>query len=187
MPTIQQLPPATQASGADELPISQNGVTRSVSVGDLLAGTQPVVSLGTGQLLGRVSLGPGGPEPVTLGTGVAVAESALVATGADHSGFAIAAVLLDTDQVVLNHAGSPMLLPLASLRGLFTAGVNVTIDRFGVISFDGSAGSSTSTPTLDGATLSVAFPTSPTGLIAGTLWNNQGVLCVVSDPSAVGS
>lgn len=179
MPTIQQLPPATQASGTDELPISQNGVTRSVSVGDLLASTQPAVSLATGQLLGRVSLGPGGPEPVPLGIGVAVTGNALVATGADHGNFAVAAVLLTTDQVVLNHGGSPMLLPLASLRGLFTAGTNVTIDPSGVISFNGV---STSTPTLDGATLSVVFPTAPTGLAAGTLWNNQGVLCVVSNP-----
>jgi hypothetical protein len=95
---------------------------------------QPAIIAPTGVLLGRVSIDPGGPEPVVLGTGLVLSANTVEATGADHALFAPKAVLVPTDQVVLSSGGTPALLPLAALRGLFSAGSNVTIDQSGTIS-----------------------------------------------------
>jgi hypothetical protein len=71
MPTIQQLPRATAVMEDDTLPVSQGGVARAVPVATLLDGTQPALTLAAGTLLGRVSKGAGGPEPVAIGPGPA--------------------------------------------------------------------------------------------------------------------
>jgi hypothetical protein len=57
MPTIAQLPVAGSVSAADELPISQGGLVSAVSVGVLLASTQPSIFVDSSSLLGRTSLG----------------------------------------------------------------------------------------------------------------------------------
>ena len=64
MPTIRQLPHATQANSEDQIPISQAGETKATTVGALLSGLQPAIIIESGTLLGRTSVGPGGPEPV---------------------------------------------------------------------------------------------------------------------------
>jgi hypothetical protein len=134
MPTIPQLPPATSTGAQDELPISQTGITRSVSVSELLAGTQPAIELPSATLLGRVSLGPGGPEPVQIGVGLGLAGGAVAANGGDHAGFTELAALNVFDQAILSSSGSPTRLPLSMLRGLFSAGPNIAIDGSGDIS-----------------------------------------------------
>ena len=63
MPTISQLPVTSQVTAADQLPISQGGSVCSVSVGALLAGTQPAISVATGSLLGRYEFGAGRTRP----------------------------------------------------------------------------------------------------------------------------
>ncbi len=137
MPTIAELPAVATVGPADEVVISQAGTTSSVSVGSLLASSQPAIMAPTGVLLGRVSLGPGGPEPVNIGTGLALTGSTVGANGADHAGFAQQTALLTTDDAVLNSGGTPKLLPLSMLRGLFSAGTNVSISSSGVISATG--------------------------------------------------
>jgi hypothetical protein len=134
MPTIPQLPPATTSGAQDELPVSQSGVTRSVTVAELLGGTQPAIEIPSASLLGRVSLGPGGPEAVEIGVGLALQAGTVAATGADHAGFPIAPRLDLTTQAIINAAGSPQRLPLAALQGLFAAGTNVAISSAGTIS-----------------------------------------------------
>jgi hypothetical protein len=134
MPTIPQLPPATTSGAQDELPVSQAGITRSVTVAELLGGTQPAIELPSANLLGRVSLGPGGPEAVEIGVGLALQAGAVAATGADHAGFPLAPSLDVTTQAIINAAGTPQRLPLAALRGLFAAGTNVAINSVGTIS-----------------------------------------------------
>jgi hypothetical protein len=134
MPTISQLRPASQVTAADEVPVSQSGATMSVSVGALLASTQPAIMAPTGSLLGRVSLGAGGPEPIAVGSGLQIASETLIATGADHAEFAAESVLTPTDQAVVNSAGTPKLVELALLRGLFSPGQNISIDSSGTIS-----------------------------------------------------
>lgn len=138
MPTISQLPSATAVSAEDEIALSQDGVVRSVSVGELLASTQPPILAPTGSLLGRVSAGVGGPEVVSVGTGLDVAASTLSANGADHALFPTKTALQDTDQIVLSSAGQPQLLEVSLLRGLFSGSANVAINSAGTISFEGS-------------------------------------------------
>ncbi len=146
MPTISQLPAATQVGAADQLPISQGGSACSVSVGTLLAGTQPAILAATGTLLGRTSLGPGGPDPVAVGIGLVLNSDTLVATGADHATFPVEGTLTLSDEAVLSSDGNPRLLQLSLLRGLFSPGSNISIDQYGTISATLAGGTSASTP-----------------------------------------
>jgi Fibronectin type III domain len=134
MPTISQLPSAGSVSAADEVPISQNGSVCAASVGALLASTQPAIIVDSSSLLGRTSLGPGGPEQVDVGVGITLSNSTLVANGLDHSGFPIISSLPVGSDLVISNQGSPMLMQASLLRELFSAGQNVTIDSNGVIS-----------------------------------------------------
>jgi hypothetical protein len=134
MPTIPQLPPATTTGAQDELPVSQEGITRSVTVSELLSGTQPVIEIPSGDLLGRVSLGPGGPEAVQLGLGLEISSGIMAADGGDHAFFAAETALDVTDEAILNSSGTPIRLPLPLLRGLFSAGTNIAIGETGTIS-----------------------------------------------------
>ena len=79
MPTIQQLPLAVTVNPVDQLPIEQNGTTMSIAVATLIAASQPKLTLATGALLGRVSAGPGGPEPVGVGPGLVMNAGQLAA------------------------------------------------------------------------------------------------------------
>jgi len=134
MPTISQLPQATSISAADTLPLSQEGRARAASVGALLASTQPAITVQTGSLLGRTSLGAGSPEQVSIGPGVSLSAGTLAANGLDHAGFpAISDLATDADLVICNQ-GTPMLMPASLLRRLFAAGQNVRIAADGTIS-----------------------------------------------------
>jgi len=134
MPTIPQLPAASAAGEGDELPISQAGITRSVSVSELLASTQPLITLPSANLLGRVSLGPGGPEPVQVGVGLALAGPAIAATALDHLNLPVNSGLLSTDDLIINSGGLPAQVAATSVRGLFQSGNNVSINSQGSIS-----------------------------------------------------
>jgi len=134
MPTISQLRSLSAVDPADELPVSHSGATQSISVGTLLSGLQPAILAPTGTLLGRESLGSGGPEPISIGVGLGLQSSALSATGADHAGFPNKTILDLSDQAVISSNGSPMLLDLSLLRGLFAAGSNIIINSSGTIS-----------------------------------------------------
>jgi Fibronectin type III domain len=140
MPTISQLPSSDQVAASDRIPISQAGIAHSVSVGTLLASMQPAVISDSGTLLGRVSLGPGGPESVAVGMGLLLNNGSLAASGADHASYPLQNDLLPADQVVLNSAGDPKLLPLSLLRGLFSAGANIAISSSGSISASADGG-----------------------------------------------
>jgi hypothetical protein len=138
MPTISQLPSANPVSAADELPISQGGTARATSVGALLAATQPAIIVDSPSLLGRTSIGSGGPEQVGVGIGMTLAGGTLVANGSDHAIFPRASSLPIQSDLVVSNLGSPTLVQTALLRGLFSAGQNVAIDASGVISATGA-------------------------------------------------
>jgi hypothetical protein len=133
MPTINELPSATGTNPGDVLPIEQSGVTRSVSVAQLLSGTQATIEVPSPCVLGRASAGPGGPESLTVGLGLVVQNASIAADGYDHLQFPQSAAFLPTDEVVINSSGTPKQLPIPALRPLFTAGTNVTISQQGVI------------------------------------------------------
>ncbi len=80
MPTIPQLPTVTAVNSDDELPLQQNGVTSAVTVGTLLAGTQPALTVPSGSLLGGASLGAGSPAPVAIGNGLTFANATVSAS-----------------------------------------------------------------------------------------------------------
>ena len=103
-------------------------------MGTLLTGMQPALITETGTLLGRTSIGPGGPEAIAIGTGLALTSAGLTATGADHAEFPVQSALQPTDEAIVNSAGAPRRIPLVALRALFSAGPNVSIDANGAIS-----------------------------------------------------
>jgi hypothetical protein len=133
MPTIPQLPVANNITPQDELPLSQNGVTYSVSIEELLSGTQAIIEIPTGTVLGRASLGPGGPEALNLGPGLEIGNASLAADGSDHALFPEQPVLTLSDEVILNSSGSPKRMGLPLLVNLFSAGNNISISAQGTI------------------------------------------------------
>jgi hypothetical protein len=143
MPTISQLPSLDQVTSSDQIPVSQIGETHSVSVGTLLASMQPAVISESGTLLGRISLGAGGPESITLGQGLVLNAGTLTlaVSGSDLASYPLQTSLLPTDQVVLNSGGDAKLLSLSLLRGLFSAGTNIAISSSGIISVATAEGS----------------------------------------------
>jgi hypothetical protein len=132
MTTIAQLPAATSVGPSDLLPLSQSGVLYSVSVSELTANLQPLLDVPTGDLLGRNSIGGGAPESVSLGAGLVLAAGILNADGGDHAGFPVQAAMSLSDNLVISN-GTPGLLPVTALRGLFSAGTGVSIDDNGVV------------------------------------------------------
>jgi Fibronectin type III domain len=145
MPTISQLPIAVEVTAADEIPVSQAGVTHSVSIGTLLASTQPAIISDPSTLLGRISLGAGGPETVTVGTGLLLNGGTLAASAFNPSGLPQRTTLSLSDNAMLNSNGTLAQLPLSSLRGLFSAGANINIDATGKISSTVTTGGTSNT------------------------------------------
>ena len=133
MPTIDELPSATGTGPQDLLPIDQGGVTRSVSVAEVLASAQPLIEIPSPSVLGRSSLGPGGPESLAVGLGIAVQNATIAANGTDHASFIQATSFVTGDEVIINSSGTPKQLPIPALRALYSPGNNVTISGSGVI------------------------------------------------------
>ena len=109
MPTIAQLAPVTAVTPADEIPVSQSGVTRSVSIGTLLASAQPAIIANSGVLLGRISSGAGGPEQIAIGSGLNLNGGTLVVSAAFPPSYPLKTTLAPTDEVVLNSSGTSAL------------------------------------------------------------------------------
>ena len=133
MPTIPQLPNATATGAQDEIPVSQAGVTRAVSVAELLSGTQAAIEVPSPSVLGRASLGPGAPEALGIGLGLALQGQSLLANGTDHAAFVQETAFAPGDEAIVNSAGLPKRLALPALRALFSGGANVSIDTNGVV------------------------------------------------------
>jgi fibronectin type III domain protein len=143
MPTIPQLPSADTVSASDLLPISQGGSTHAVSVGALLGQTQPAIIIGPPSLLGRYSIGPGGPDTIAVGDGLALNNGTLTSNGFDVDSLPVQTTLASGDQIIVNSGGVSQLLDVNQLRDLFTAGSNITIDTNGTISSAASNDGST--------------------------------------------
>src|SRR4051812_35450481 len=119
MPSISQLPPAHELASDDKVPISQGGSACAISIGDLFASVQPTITVPSPSLIGRGSVGAGGVEEISLGVGVELKNGAIVATGADHAGFANAGSLIIDSKLVISDHGRQLLMPTATLRNLF--------------------------------------------------------------------
>ncbi|MGC8474784.1 MAG: fibronectin type III domain-containing protein [Acetobacteraceae bacterium] len=112
MPMISQLPPAGPPTAADLLALSQSGTTSAVSVGTLLASTQPAIVIPSGELLGRVSLGPGGPEAIGIGTGISISSGTLSALGI--TGAPLASSVTATTLVGISQNGTDQAVPYST-------------------------------------------------------------------------
>jgi hypothetical protein len=66
------------ANPPDFVLLEQNGEACVVSMATLLEPAQPRLTLASGVLLGRVSIGSGGPEPVGVGSHLAIQNGQLV-------------------------------------------------------------------------------------------------------------
>jgi hypothetical protein len=115
MPTIANLPVAEALSATDTLPIDQGNGTNAVTLGTLLAGQQPAIVTPTGSLLGRVSLGAGGPETVNLGSGlvltsgtISVGSISALLGGETVGQLQPAAIAADTDTLAVDQGGSSL-------------------------------------------------------------------------------
>ena len=189
MPTIVQLPNATAPGPQDEIPLSQGGVTRAVTVADLLSGTQQAIEIASPSVLGRASLGPGGPESLSLGLGLAVQNASLLANGSDHAAFVQETGFSVGDEAIINAGGIPKRLPLPGLRNLFSGGNNVSIDTNGVIaaatdpSVSGSLSTLTQSVSTTQANLAALASRIPTGGIAGLNGAGQVTAPVAGDVS----
>jgi hypothetical protein len=153
MTTIAQLPAAASIGANDLLPLSQAGLLYSAKVSQITANLQPLLNVPTGELLGRQSIGTGAPESLSVGTGLSLSGSTLSATGADHALYPLQAAMALTDDLVISNNGTPGLLPVTALRGLFSAGTGVSVTSTGVISVTASA---------------IAGPTGPAGPAGAT-------------------
>lgn len=116
MTTIPELPTATAAATNDLLPLSQGGILRSASVGQLTAGLQPALALASGQLLGRISTGTGGAEAITVGANLSLANGTLTATAAPFSVAGLASAPAATDLVPLSQSGTNKALPYSQFQ-----------------------------------------------------------------------
>jgi hypothetical protein len=145
MPTIPQLPLTNVVFSSDVLPISQGGSVHAASVGTLLLSAQPVITVQSPSLLGRTSLGSGGPEQIDVGIGMDLSGGTVVANGADHATYPSTPSLSLGSDLVISNQGSQMLMPTEFLRGLFSAGQNVSIDTDGVISATASGSTAETT------------------------------------------
>lgn len=119
MPTIDQLPAAAAAADTDEVLVSQAGVTRRATRAQLVASAQPQIVLAAGELLGRVSAGSGGPEAITLGGNLTLANGTLSATSTPYSigGLPAGRVPAGTDLVALAQGGSDGAIGYAQFMG----------------------------------------------------------------------
>ncbi|HEX3346827.1 MAG TPA: hypothetical protein VHS58_01850, partial [Acetobacteraceae bacterium] len=70
MTTLLQLPLTLTTSATDLLLLEQQQSTNAVTLSTLLEGTQPLITIASETLLGRVSIAPGLPEPVGIGAGL---------------------------------------------------------------------------------------------------------------------
>jgi hypothetical protein len=189
MPTIVQLPTATAPGPQDEIPLSQAGITRAVTVADLLSGTQQAIEIASPSVLGRASLGPGGPEALSLGLGLAVQNASLLANGNDHAAFVQETTFGAGDEAIINAGGIPKRLPLPGLRALFSGGSNVSIDTNGVIasttdpSVSGSLSTLTQSVSTTQASLATLASRIPTGGIAGLNGAGQVTAPIAGDVS----
>ncbi len=123
MMTIDALPQAISSADTDELPASQNGITRKVTRAQLLAGVQPAFALPPNALVGNPSSAVGGASAVTIGANLALANGVLSATAAPYSVPALAAGLApqQADLVPLGQNGSNVAVPYATfMRNIAT-------------------------------------------------------------------
>ena len=78
MPTLSELPQTLTSIDSDLAMIEREGTSYATTVAALREPMQPRVTLASGKLLGRVGVFPGGPESVSVGTGLKMESGTLM-------------------------------------------------------------------------------------------------------------
>ena len=78
MPTLSELPQTLTTIDSDLALIERSGTSYGTTVAALREPMQPRLTLSSGKLLGRVGVFPGGPEPVSVGTGLKIESGTLM-------------------------------------------------------------------------------------------------------------
>jgi hypothetical protein len=171
MPTIDELAPATAAADTDELPISQNSITRKITRAQVLAGLQTQITIPAGTVLGRVTAGVGTPETIAVGNYLSLSAGTLSALAAPYSIALSPAGLTPSpgDLVPLGQGGSNVAVSYAAfLQGLPAV---ATVNGTQVLV----------TPT--GNTVSLRLGDLAATTIMKSGGTLSGPLCLASDPS----
>jgi len=134
MPMISQLPTAAKIAASDAVPVSQSGVVRAVSVGNLLAGTQPAILASAGTLLGRRSFGAGGPEAITLGRGLALNDGTLDVGDGIFQSLETVESVSPNGRLIAVEDGRLKAVTADAVCAVYSAGDHIQIDPSGVIS-----------------------------------------------------
>ena len=74
MPTLDQLAPAIAVSDTDEMLVSQNGICVKATRAQVIAGLQEELLLPRGSLMGGNSAGTAGPETISVGANLTLAQ-----------------------------------------------------------------------------------------------------------------
>ncbi|MCC6717375.1 MAG: right-handed parallel beta-helix repeat-containing protein [Acetobacteraceae bacterium] len=77
MPTLSELPQTLISVDTDLALVERAGTSYGTTVAALREPMQPRLTIASGKLLGRVGIFPGGPEPVSVGTGLKLTDGVL--------------------------------------------------------------------------------------------------------------
>jgi hypothetical protein len=127
MSTIDQLAPATAASDTDEFVVSQNGILRSITRAQILAGVQPQLSVPSGTLLGGPNSGSGNPQQITVGANLSLASGTLSAAASPYvmSTLPAGTVPLATNSVPIGQNGTNVAVTYAQFLSGFPGVANI--------------------------------------------------------------
>ncbi len=131
MPTIDGLAPATSASDGDEFIVSQAGIARKLTRAQVLNGVQTQLAIQAGSLLGRVALGIGAPEVITVGQNLSFDGATLSATATP---FVIAdlpsgTVPASSDLIPISQAGTSVAVTYEQMLSGISGVTNVDVSR----------------------------------------------------------
>ena len=171
MPTIDELPPATASADTDEIPVTQNGISRKVTRAQFLGGVQPALAAATGSLIGRASAGAGAVEVLTVGPNLSLSGTTLSATAAPYvvSQLPPGTTPVASDLVPLSQSNVNTAVPFSQFAAGMSALHGVDASQFVVTPAGGSTG----------ATLAVSFANT----LPKTGGQLQGPLLLATDPA----
>jgi Right handed beta helix region len=106
MPTIDQLQAATASADTDELITSQGGVSVKVTRSQLLAGLQPSIAVPPGALLGNSGSTVNGPQSITVGSNLTLANNTLSGTAFSIAGLPLGRSPIAADLISLSQSGT---------------------------------------------------------------------------------
>ena len=171
MPTIDELPPATASADTDEIPVTQNGISRKVTRAQFLGGVQPALAAATGSLIGRASAGAGAVEVLTVGPNLSLSGTTLSATAAPYvvSQLPPGTTPVASDLVPLSQSNVNTAVPFSQFAAGMSALHGVDASQFVVTPAGGSTG----------ATLAASFANT----LPKTGGQLQGPLLLATDPA----